>query len=41
MLDYGIHFFYKNNFIRTKALIVAKKIKNKLRTKPDLLSHVT
>ena len=36
-----LHFFYKNNFIRTKALILAKKIKNKLRTKPGLLSHRT
>ena len=34
-------FCYKNNFIRTKALILAKKIKNKLRTKPGLLSHRT
>ena len=27
-------FFYKNNFIRTKALILAKIFKNKLRTSP-------
>ena len=27
-------FFYKNNFIRTKALILAKKVKNKRRAKP-------
>ena len=27
-----IHFFYKNNFIRTEILILEKKIKNKLRT---------
>ena len=40
-------FFYKNNFIRTIALIFAEKkkkknkLKNKLRTKPGLLSHRT
>ena len=34
-------FFYKNNFIRTKALVLQKKIKNKLRTKPALLSRRT
>ena len=42
-------FFYKNNFIRTIALIFAgkkkkkkkNKLKNKLRTKPGLLSHRT
>ena len=35
-------FFYKNNFIRRKALILAKKeIKNKPRTKLGLLSHRT
>ena len=34
-------FFHKNNFIRTKALILEKKIKNKLRTEPGLLSHRT
>ena len=35
------HLFYKNNFIRTKALVLAQKIKNKLRTKPGLLSRRT
>ena len=34
-------FFYKSNLVRTKALILAKRIKNKLRTKPSLLSHRT
>ena len=40
-------FFYKNNFIRTIAMIFAEKkkkknkLKNKLRTKPGLLSHRT
>ena len=29
--------FYKNNFLRTRALILAKKIKNKLRTKPEFI----
>ena len=33
--------FYRNNFIRTKALVLVKKIKNKLRTKPDLLFRRT
>ena len=33
--------FCKNNFTRTKALILAKKVKNKLRTKPGLLAHRT
>ena len=33
-------FFYKNDFIRTKALILAKK-KNKLRIKLGLLPHRT
>ena len=32
-----LFFFYKNNFIRKKALVLVKKIKNKLRTKPGLL----
>ena len=31
--------FYKNNFIRTKALILAKKNPQKIRTKPGLLSY--
>ena len=35
------HFlFYKDNFIRTKTLILAKKFQDKLRTKPGLLSQV-
>ena len=34
-------FFNKNNFIRTKDLVLAKKIKNKLRTKPGLLLRRT
>ena len=33
--------FYKNYFIRIKAWILAKKTKNKVRTKPGLLSHRT
>ena len=36
---WGTLFFYKNNFIRTKVLILAKKFKNKLRTKQGLLFH--
>ena len=36
-----LYSFYKNNFIRTKALILAKKLKNKLRTKPGFLSRRT
>ena len=32
--------FYKNNVI-TKALILTKKFANKLRTKTQLLSHIT
>ena len=31
----------KNNFMRTKALILAKKNLNKLKAKPALLSHRT
>ena len=38
--DY-ILFLYKNNFIKRIALILAKKVKKKLRTKPNLLSHRT
>ena len=34
-------FFCKNNFTWTKAFILAKKIKNKLRTMPGLLLHGT
>ena len=30
-------FFYKNNFIRTKALVLAKNLKNRLRSRPGLL----
>ena len=33
--------FYKNNVIRTGAFILAKKIKNKLRTRSGLLFHGT
>ena len=33
--------FDKNSFMRTKALILAKKSKSKLRTKPGLLSPRT
>ena len=36
-----LYSFYKNNFIRTKALILAKKLKNKLSTKPGFLSRRT
>ena len=32
---------YRNDFIKTKALILAKKCKNKLRTKPGLPAHRT
>ena len=32
-------FSLKNNFIRTNALVLVKKFKNKLRTKPGLLSR--
>ena len=34
-------FFYKKNFIRTKALVLVKKIKNKLRIRLGLLSRRT
>ena len=34
-------FFCKNNFIWTKAFILAKKIKNKLRTMPGLLNKMS
>ena len=33
-----IHFFYRSIFMRTKAFTVAKKIKNKRRTRSDLLN---
>ena len=34
-------FFIRTILYEQKALILAKKIKNKIRTKPDLLSHRT
>ena len=33
--------FYKNNFIGTKALVLVKKVKNKLRTKRGALPRRT
>ena len=33
--------FLKEQFYKNKSLDFAKKIKNKLRTKPGLLSHIT
>ena len=34
-------YFYKNNFIRTEALILPENVKNKPTTKPGLLSRRT
>ena len=41
LTNYVVVSLHQNNFIRTKALLLVKKIKNKLRTKPDLLFRKT